>query len=86
MIKTIKTIALYMLSIPFLAFMILFDVMKLPLIIIFFLPIWGLLDLMSILRGKDSMIVEILVTASIMGILLWMDIVGLEEPKWLKRI
>ena len=76
---SLRSFALYFLSLPLLIFGLVFDVIKLPFILLFFLPLWGFLDLLAVLRGEESMIVEMVWETSTIGIRLWCAAVGLNE-------
>jgi hypothetical protein len=80
---SMRMVALYVLSLPLLAFFIVFDLVKLPFLIIFFWPLFAFLDLLFVLRGERSMIGGFIVQSSVLGILMWMHVVGIEEPRWL---
>ena len=78
-----RKMALYILSSPILVFGLLFDIIKLPFVILFFAPLWGFLDLLDVCRGDKSTILPDLACLSCMGISIWMDTVGITQPKWM---
>ena len=74
-----------MLSLPFLVFLVGFDIMKAPIVLCVLFPLWGLMDLIAILRGKDSYIFGMMITVLFMGISMWMDMVDIKQPAWMDQ-
>jgi hypothetical protein len=74
------------LSLPFLAVLVAFDLMKAPVLIFFILPIGGLIDSIAVLRGDDPMLLSAIPGIFFMGVAMWLEIVGLPEPQWMDWI
>jgi len=70
------------LTLPVLVFFVAFDLVKLPFVLLF-VPIWGFLDFIEVLKGEKSMFFSMIGEISIMGIIMWMELVGLDQPKWI---
>jgi hypothetical protein len=66
--------------------LVVFDILKIPIIIFLLAPIWGLMDLIYILRGKNSIFLRTIFGVSIMGIVLWIDLIGLDKPRWMQKL
>lgn len=64
------------LSLPILAFGIFVDVIKFPLLLFIIWPIWGFIDLLEVLKGNESMFLEMVWESAFMGILMWWEIVS----------
>ena len=79
-----RTIAAIVLSLPFLLLFVAFDLAKLPVLIVLS-PLWGLMDLISWLRGEELelLLFPMLCEMSVMGISLWMELVGIRQPRWM---
>ena len=59
--------------------------MKAPIVLCVLFPLWGLMDLIAILRGKDSYIFGMMITVLFMGISMWMDMVDIKQPAWMDQ-
>lgn len=74
-----------LLSLPFLVFGIVFDVIKFP-ILLLILPIWTLMALIYFLRGDQFELLDMMVFVSFIGIAMWMEIAGIDQPRWMDRL
>lgn len=72
------TIAI-ILSLPILALMVVFDIIKFPILLFVLWPLWGFIDLIQVLRGEHSQFVCMVKMTTFMGIHIWLMIVGLES-------
>ena len=62
-----RQVAIFILSIPLLFMAVAWFCFVAPLMCIFAVPIWGTLDLISLLRGEDAQLPGILKSVFLMG-------------------
>jgi hypothetical protein len=80
----LRRVLIYVLSLPFFVVFVGFDIVKAPIILVVCLPLVGLLDLIGLLRGEDSIFLATLGPLFFLGTTVWMDMVGVERPRWLE--
>ena len=80
-----RTTIAIVLSLPILLLFAAFDLAKLP-VIILLSPLWALMSLIEWLRGEDPLFFSMLGEVSVMGISLWMELVGIQQPRWMGGI
>jgi hypothetical protein len=73
----------FILSLPLLAFGIVFDIIKLPFLIPMVL-LWAFLDLIAVLQGEEAILPGALPSMLLMGVSMWFETVGIPEPKWME--
>jgi hypothetical protein len=78
----IRKICIVVLSIPFLIFGIIFDLIKLPILIVLS-PILLVMDLIDILKGQGSYFISTMLSLIFMGFTMWADMVDLPIPSWM---
>jgi len=79
---TIKKVLVFILSSPVLLLSILWAIATIPIVIIVVLPILIFINAIMFLRGEETMWV-ILLWAPLAVFMMWMDIVGIQEPDWM---
>jgi len=77
-----KKIIVLALSIPFLIVGIAFDIVKLPVIIIFS-PIWFLLYIIDVLNGDEAEFIPFILESLFIGLSMWFELVDLPIPTWM---
>lgn len=77
-----KKFLIYLLLIPFLIILLLWDLVKIPIIIIIS-PIWLLISIIYWLKGDEFEFFIFIRFALFMGIMIWMEMVGINIPKWM---
>lgn len=80
-----RNVAAFLLSLPLAILLVAFDLIKLPLVIVFFAPLFGLLDVIAVLRGDDSLFIPITLSVTLLGMLLWFELIGY-HPKWAETL
>lgn len=84
-INGISAMIAMILSLPILLMMVLFDIVKFPLILLLFLPMGGLLDIIFMLKGDESMFFDFLIFVTFLGIIFYLEIMEYNIPSWLDR-
>jgi len=80
----IKKICIVILSIPILILGIVFDLIKFPFLTIF-IPVWLIIELISILKGEESDFIYTIASFMFMGCIFWAEMVGLPIENWMNE-
>ncbi len=62
-----RTVAIFILTTPLLFLAFAWTLLVAPLLMIFIIPLWGVMDLVCVLRGEKSMLFPALVFVFLMG-------------------
>lgn len=80
-----RRILLFIVTLPFTVGLIAFQVLLVP-FLLFVAPLWALLDLINVIKGERSELLSMFAEVFLLPFTIWLEMVGLEKPAWLRRI
>ena len=78
-----RRVLVVILALPILPLAIGFDIVKLPVLVVFS-PLWFLLDAIEVLKGDDWFIWEFIRGSLFAGTALWLELADFDVPEWME--